>query len=66
MPSFSRSMLRREVGIVVELLVDVARPNGMGREDGAGESSVVVPTGTWGVCLLENELFFRISMSELF
>ena len=52
MPSCSKSMFRLDEGVtdvaVVEEEDEDEKPKaiGMGRDEGAGESSVVVPTGT--------------------
>ena len=48
MPSCSKSMFRLDEGVTDAAVVEEEKPKaiGMGRDEGAGESSVVVPTGT--------------------
>ena len=58
-PSLSSKTFR-----LAEFLVDGDKPNGMGSWDGAGDCSLV-PTGTTGVVMLVNELFFNMPSKTL-
>ena len=63
MPSLSKRTLRL-VELVLDGFVDGDKPNGMGRREGAGDCSLV-PTGTTGVVMLVNELFFSMPSRTL-
>ena len=58
-PSLSSRTFR-----LAEFLADGDKPNGMGSWDGAGDCSLV-PTGTTGVVMLVNELFFNMPSKTL-